>query len=181
MTERDIERVLIGEVRIRERVRSLAGEIAAAYGDGEITAVGVLTGAFVFLADLLRALPNPTRVVFARACSYRDSSRPGALEVEIVGGADLSGRDLLVVEDIVDTGRSLLGLVEVLNDAGARSVRTAVLLDKEERREVDVKADFTGFRAPDEFLVGYGLDYAGRYRHLPYVGVLARSVYAEPA
>lgn len=181
MPEPDIERVLLDAEVIRERIRGLAREISATYGEREITAVGVLTGAFVFLADLLRELPNPTRVIFARACSYRDGSRPGELEVELVGRPDLTGRDVLLVEDIVDTGRSLLRLGQVLRDAGSRSVRSVVLLDKRERREVEARADFTGFEVPDEFLVGYGLDYADRYRHLPYVGVLARSVYAEPA
>jgi hypoxanthine phosphoribosyltransferase len=178
MRDPDIERVLLGAEEIRERVKALAGEIHAVYGAGEITAVGVLTGAFVFLADLLREIPNPTRVVFARASSYRAASRPGALTLELVGRPELVGKDLLVVEDILDTGRSLAGIVEHLAGAGARSVRTAVLLDKTPRREVEIRADFTGFSVPDEFLVGYGLDYAGRFRHLPYVGVLSRSVYA---
>lgn len=181
MADRDIERVLVTQDEIRARVHGLAEEIAASYTGKDVTLVGVLTGAFIFLADLVRELPLRTKVVFVRARSYGAGSRPGELLVEILGRPELSGRDLLVVEDIVDTGRSLVGIKKALEKRAPRSIRTVVLLDKEERREVDCEVDFTGFVVPDEFLVGYGLDYADRYRHLPYVGILSRSAYSGEA
>jgi hypoxanthine phosphoribosyltransferase len=177
MAEGEIERVLLTEEQIRERVGALAAEISRECEGRAITALGVLTGAFVFLADLLRRLECPAEVGFVRAESYRDGTRPGALDVEIVGAPALRGRDVLVVEDILDTGRSLAGILEAVRGEGPRSLRTVVLLDKRERREVEVDVDHVGFTVPDEFLVGYGLDHAQRFRHLPYVGVLARSAY----
>ncbi|MCU0726430.1 MAG: hypoxanthine phosphoribosyltransferase [Planctomycetes bacterium] len=172
MTEPDVERVLLSRERIETRVCELAGEIAAVYGDGEIVAVGVLTGAFVFLADLVRHLPNRVRFSFLKADSYATGTYPGALSVTLVGETDLSGRDVLVVEDILDTGRTLEGILGILRRRGPRTLRTVVLLDKVSRREVAISADFVGFPVPDAFLVGYGLDHAQRYRNLPYVGVL---------
>ena len=179
MAHPDIERVLLGPEEIGRRVGELAGEISRACAPGPVTAVGVLTGAFVFLSDLLRCMEVPVVVAFVRAESYRDGTRPGELRVEVLGDPDLAGKDVLVVEDILDTGRSLTGIVREISARKPRSLRTAVLLDKEERREALFVADFTGFPVPDEFLVGYGLDYAGRYRDLPYVGVLRRSVYED--
>jgi hypoxanthine phosphoribosyltransferase len=177
MAEKDIERVLLTADEIADRVNSLAGEIRSRLGDGEIVAVGVLTGAFVFLADLVRRLGGNVDVRFLRAASYRDGTRPGELRIEPAGDLSLAGRDVLVVEDIVDTGKSLEGILRWLQERGPRSITSAVLLDKPDRREVDVSADFVGFEVPDEFLVGYGLDYAGRYRNLSSVAVLRRSVY----
>lgn len=177
MVNADVERILFTEEQIRERVRELAREIRAVFDPDGVYAVGVLTGAFVFLSDLIRQLDLPVEVGFVTATSYRDGTRPGALLTSAVGELRVAGRDVLLVEDILDTGRSLEAVQARLREAGARSLRTAVLLDKAERREVDVPVDFRGFEVPNEFLVGYGLDYAGRYRGLPYVGVLRRSVY----
>jgi len=181
MPEKDIERVLLTALEIRARVRELAAGIRDRLGDGEIVAVGVLTGAFVFLADLARELGGEVRIVLVRASSYRDGTRPGEISVEIPGETEFEGRDVLLVEDIVDTGRSLEALKHTLSLRKPRSVTTVALLDKPERREVDIAADITGFDVPDEFLVGYGLDYAGLYRNLPDVCVLARSVYEGDA
>jgi len=173
----DIDRVLLDEETIRRRVGEMAVAISADFGGEEIVALGVLNGAFVFLADLVRGLSLPVRIAFIRAASYGARSRPGELIVEAVGDLDLEGRNVLIVEDIVDTGRSLRGIRATIEAAGAARIRVAVLLDKEERREVDVPVDHVGFPVPDEFLVGYGLDYAGKYRNLPCVGVLKQSVY----
>jgi hypoxanthine phosphoribosyltransferase len=163
---------------VRAGLSTSASDPARIAGHDEpIVAVGVLTGAFVFLADLIRHLECPVEVAFVRAESYRESTRPGELEVDIVGAPALEDRDVLVVEDILDTGRSLVRILEEVRAAGPRTLSTVVLLDKRERREVEVTVDFTGFTVPDEFLVGYGLDHARRYRHLPYVGVLRRSAY----
>jgi hypoxanthine phosphoribosyltransferase len=179
MVQRDIEKVLLSAEEIDRRVRELAGEVRAEVGNGEILALGVLTGAFVFLSDLIRRLGDPVCVSFVSATSYRDGTVPGELLIEGLSGVEVRGRDVLVVEDIVDTGRSLYALQAELRRREPRSLRTAVLLDKRSRRQVEARADFTGFVVPDEFLVGYGLDYAGRYRNLPYVGVLRRSVYEK--
>jgi hypoxanthine phosphoribosyltransferase len=172
MDESSVERVLLSRERIETRVRELADEISEFYRGGEVVAVGVLTGAFVFLADLVRHLPNPVRFAFLKADSYADGTMPGDLRITLVGETDLAGRDVLVVEDILDTGRTLRGILETLGRQKPRSLRTVVLLDKAARREVDISADFVGFPVPDAFLVGYGLDHAQRYRNLPYVGVL---------
>jgi hypoxanthine phosphoribosyltransferase len=177
MTDGDIERVLLSAEEIRGRVAEMAAQIEADREGGEIAAVGILTGAFVFLADLVRNFTVPTRITFAYATSYREGSRPGGLDLDFLGVPEFAGRDVLLVEDIVDTGHTLAGLRQSMEDMGASAVRVAALLDKPSRREVDVEVDYTGVSVPDEFLVGYGLDYAGRYRYLPYVGVLKKSVY----
>lgn len=172
MGHEDIESVLLTEAEIKARVRELAGEIAESHGDGELVAVGVLTGAFVFLADLVRHLRNPVRFTFVKADSYGDGTRPGELRLTMMGEQDLRDRDVLVVEDILDTGRTLAGILAILREKGPRTLRSVVLLDKPARREVEVQADFTGFTVPDRFIVGYGLDHAQRYRNLPFIGVL---------
>ncbi len=177
MVDPDIDHVLLSAGEIEARVAAMARDIDRRREGAEITAVGVLTGGFVFLADLVRRLRGPVRVGFVRAASYGEGTRPGELTVEILTDREIEGRDVLLVEDIVDTGRSLAGLLRTLAGHRPRSLRTAVLLDKKARREVEVPLDHVGFPVPDEFLVGYGLDYAGRYRNLPYVGVLRRSVY----
>jgi len=181
MDATDIERVLLAEEEIGARVREMAREISEGLAGEEVVALGVLNGAFVFLADLIRALSVPVRVAFLRAASYGRSHRPGELEIQAVGEPDLAGKNVLVVEDIVDTGRSLEGIRRRVEAAGPASLRVAVLLDKRDRREVPVRVDHVGFEVPDEFLVGYGLDYAGLYRNLPYVGILSRSVYGGEA
>ena len=179
MPDADVERVLLPAEAIETRVSALAREIRGAMGEGEILALGVLTGSFVFLADLIRGLGGPLRVAFLKATSYRDGARPGDLELEAVGRVDLEGMDVVVVEDIVDTGRSLTAVLDWVRRGRPRTLRSVALLDKRERREVEITVDFTGFVVPDEFLVGYGLDFAERYRDLPYVGVLAPSVYRK--
>lgn len=180
MDEIDIERVLITEEQIRRRVRELAAELRERMGPGELTLVGVLTGAFVFLADLVREIPGPVRIDFLRASSYRDATVPGALEISDEG-LDVAGRDVVLVEDIVDTGRSFAAIRARLMALEPRSLTLVALLDKPSRRQVDVEVDLTGFPIPDEFVVGYGLDFAERHRNLPYVGVLERGVYEAGA
>ncbi len=177
MVHPDIEKVFRTAGEIHERVGELAEEIGLIYGDREIVALCVLTGGVLFFADLVRCLGGTVRLAFAKAASYHDGTRPGDLTVDLLSGEDLAGKDVLIVEDIVDTGRSLVGIRRALRAFSPRSVRTVVLLDKKARREVDVDVEFTGFTVPDEFLVGFGLDHAGRYRNLPYVGILRRTVY----
>lgn len=160
---------------IAARVKSLAEEIAAANAGRNLHLLVVLRGAFVFAADLVRELHArgiEVTVDFCRVATYGDGTEPGVPAVELYHPETLTDRDVLIVEDIVDTGVALEALLEAVNSAAPRSVACAALLSKPSRRRVTVQADFTGFIVPDRFLVGYGLDYAGRYRHLPYVGSL---------
>lgn len=167
--------VLFDEAKIARRVEELAREIAAAL-PREFVVVGLLKGSFVFMADLVRALDRagaaPT-VEFLRLSSY-GHGRESSGDVRLLGDApaDVAGRAVLVVDDIVDTGRSLLFARELFDRAGAASVVTCVLLDKPSRREVAITADFVGFTIDDVFVVGYGTDDAEHYRHLPNIGVV---------
>ncbi len=160
--------LLFSREEIAARLACLAGEIRAACGPQELLLVAVLKGAFMFVADLVRALGPPVRVDFVRLASYGmgDQSSGSVRLVKDVEG-DVRGRDVLVVDDVLDTGMTLAFLEGHLRDRGARSVRTCVLMDKRRRRRVALEADFTGFTIDDGFVVGYGIDYAERYRELP--------------
>jgi hypoxanthine phosphoribosyltransferase len=174
----DVREVLLSAEQIRRRVGEMAQLIAADYQDREPVLVGVLDGAVVFLADLMRALPIPLRIDFVKWSSYGDSSISSG-EVQLLKDLSFSveGKHVLVVEDIVDTGLTLRYLMENLETRTVASVAVAALLDKPSRRKVKVKLDYVGFQVPDEFVVGYGLDFAQRYRNLPYVAVLKPEVY----
>ena len=166
--------VLFAPDRIQARVRQLGTEVCAGCADGcELHLVSVLKGGVVFLADLMRVLARPATVDFVRLASYGSGTRPSAppkLAMDL--DEDVAGRDVLVVEDIVDTGRTLAMLLDAMRARRPRSLRTVALLDKPSRRQVEVDVEHVGFTIPDRFVVGYGLDYAGRYRHLPYIGVI---------
>ncbi len=169
----DIQQVLISEAEIVRGLDRLAGEVHRAMGDGPFTVVGVLNGAAVFVSDLIRRLPSPIELSFVSASSYRDGTESGNLVLDFLPTeADLVGRRLLLVDDILDTGRTLAGLRAALLERGAASVQTCVFLDKPARRAVELEADFRCFEIDDLFVVGYGLDYAGLYRNLPFVGAL---------
>lgn len=153
---------------IREAVERLAGEIRAVYGQEELTVVAVLHGGLVFAADLMRRLDMPVRLGVALASSYRGgATEPGELQVQMHPGLDVVGRHVLLVDDILDTGRTLLRLRDSIRAMDPRSVRLATLVDKPSRRVAPLHADFTGFTIPDLFIVGYGLDWNERYRNLP--------------
>jgi len=178
----DIERILLTEHELRVRVERLAAEIAAVYAQDEPTLVAVLKGSVVFVADLIRCLPIPLRLSFVWAESYRQGTSGGRLELTGLPPMDeLRGRRVLLIDDILDSGRTLAAIRDQLRSLGASEVRTCVLLDKPTRRAVELEADHVGFRVEDLFVVGYGLDYAGRYRNLPYVGALKASVFAAAA
>jgi hypoxanthine phosphoribosyltransferase len=159
--------------QIQARVAEMGAEIARDYAGRTPLLVGVLKGAYIFLSDLVRATDLRLGVEFMAISSYGAGTRSSG-EVKIVKDLDVpvEGRDILVVEDIVDTGLTLSYLINSLHGRGAKSVRLAALLDKWERREREVKIDYCGFRIPDAFVVGYGLDFAERYRNLPYIAVL---------
>jgi hypoxanthine phosphoribosyltransferase len=163
---------LLPAEQIQARVRSLADEIRRDH-PGELHLVCVLKGAFVFLADLLRALPDTTTIDFVAISSYGKSTRSSG-EVRLLKDLDtgLEGRDVVIVEDIVDTGLTLTYLQDILRARGPRTLRTACLLSKPSRRKVDVTVDYVGFTIEDKFVVGYGLDYGEHYRNLPYIGVV---------
>jgi hypoxanthine phosphoribosyltransferase len=169
---RDIP-VLISAEDIQRRVDAVAAEIAAAYEGRPVTIVGVLTGCLVFLADLIRRLDLPLRVALVQASSYRGAATtPGTLHVQDELLPDLRGRHILLLDDILDSGQTLAYMVRHLNALGPASVRVAVLLRKEGRQKVALEPEFCGFTIPDEFVVGYGLDYNDEYRNLPYIAVL---------
>jgi hypoxanthine phosphoribosyltransferase len=166
-------RVLIPEDDIRRRVDEVAARIAETYAGQPLTIVGVLTGCLVFLADLIRRLDLPLKIALVQASSYRGATTsPGQLHVQDELLPDLRGRHILLIDDILDTGRTLRHMVGHLRGLGTASVRTAVLLRKEGRQEVHMEPDFIGFTIPNEFVVGYGLDYDDEYRNLPFIGVL---------
>jgi hypoxanthine phosphoribosyltransferase len=167
-------RVLVSEDAIRERVAELARQISKDYeGVRSLTLVGVLRGAFIFLADLSRRITVPRRVDFIALSSYEsESTTAGAVRLIMDVRAPLEGEHVLVVEDIVDTGLTLDYLLRTLRARGPKSLKSCVLLEKPERLKVKVPIDYLGFTIPDQWVVGYGLDSADRYRCLPYIGVV---------
>jgi len=165
-------KILLSESQIREGVERMAGEIAAAYSGRQLTIVGVLTGSVVLLADLIRRLDMPVRIGVIHASSYRGGISAGELIVQSDWMPDINGREVLLLDDIFDTGRTLRLIASQMSDLGATSVKTAVLLVKEGRSEVQLVPDFRGFSIPDVFVVGYGMDYQDLYRNLPYVGAM---------
>lgn len=175
----DIEAVLIDEAAVQARVRALASELAAAYAGQTPVLVGVLKGAMVFMVDLMRAMAIPMQVEFMAVSSYQGGTRSsGAVRILMDLKASIEGRHVLIVEDIVDSGLTLRYLRDYLLSQQPASLRIVALLDKQIARPDAAPIDYTGFRIPDRFVVGYGLDYMERYRNLPYVGVLKSSVVA---
>ncbi len=164
-------KVLFSEEEINERIRQLGEEISRDYEGKEITLVCILKGAMFYASELAKRITCPVRIDFMRCSSYGNDTESSG-EVKIVLDLDNPIRDkhVLVVEDIIDTGRTMKELMGVLRNRGAASVKLTALLDKPDRRVVDVSADYLGFTIPDKFVVGYGLDYAQKYRNLPYIG-----------
>ncbi len=164
--------VLISEADIQQRVSELAREISSDYSDnGDIVLIGVLKGAFIFLADLARQLTIPRTIEFIAVSSYEHGNvQSGAVRLVMDVRGNIEGRHVLIVEDIVDTGHTLSYLIGMLESHGPASIRTCALLHKAERAEVDVAIDYVGFGIGDEWVVGYGLDYAEQNRTLPYIG-----------
>lgn len=165
------ERTLFDEARVRERVRELGAQITKDYAGEEPVLIGVLRGVVVFMADLMRAVDLPVQVEFMEITHYGEE-RQESIDVIRDVSTDLNGRHALIIEDIADTGLTLRYLTEHLQAKGPASLRVCALLDKSARRMADVPLDYVGFEIPDEFVIGYGLDYGGRYRNLPYIGVL---------
>ncbi|MFQ5595015.1 MAG: hypoxanthine phosphoribosyltransferase [Anaerolineae bacterium] len=178
-THPDIERILIDEATIQQRVQELATEITEDYaGVDALLLVGILKGAFIFLADISRRLEIPRAVDFMALSAYGASAATtGAVRIIMDLRQPIEGRHVMMVEDIVDTGLTLDYLYKTLESRRPASLRSCVLLDKRSRREIDVPIDYLGFQIPDVWVVGYGLDFADRHRTLPYIGVLRPEVY----
>lgn len=174
-----VESVLIDAAAIQRRVGELAGEIARDYRDKELVIVALLNGTVVFLGDLIRLLELPLRLDFIGISSYGKGVAPGKLHFTKELRLDVKGRDVLIVDDILDTGQTLKTVTGVVEQLGPRSLKSCVLLDKKERRKEAVEADYAGFVIPDEFVVGYGLDFAERFRNLPFIGVLKKEIYNQ--
>lgn len=178
--EQDIERILFSAEELAERTRAMAEEINRDYAGKEPLLVSVLRGSFIFMADLVRQIRLPCTVDFMAVSSYGKSTvSSGAVQITKDLSEDIFHKDLIIVEDILDSGNTLNYLMKTLLARNPASIRLCALLDKPERRKVPVHIDYRGFEIPDEFVVGYGLDYAERYRNLPYIGILKPSVYGK--
>ena len=169
---KEIAAVLISEAQLARRVRALARQIGRDYAGRDLVLVPILTGTVVFLADLLRHLALPLHLDFIGVSSYRAGTDSGELVFTKELRLDVRGRDVLLIDDILDTGKTLTRVRERLRPLRARSLKVCVLLEKPARRQLPVRADYVGFSIPDEFVVGYGLDFAERHRNLPFIGVL---------
>ncbi len=177
---KEVERKLISEDEIQHIVSRIAGEIDRTYEGKHLLMLAILKGSVVFMGDLMKKIRIPVEIDFMKVSSYGSATEStGNISIHLDIQRDISDCDVLIVEDIIDSGRTLSYLVEYLLLKGARSVKTCTLLDKPSRRVVDYKADFVGKIIPDEFVVGYGLDYNERFRALPFIGVLKPEVYSH--
>ena len=176
---KDMEKILFSSEEIQARVRELAEQLAEDYQGRNPLFLGVLKGCFVFMADLMRYFPQPCTMDFMAVSSYKGgTASTGAVQITKDLNRDIAGLDVVIVEDILDSGVTLNYLRDYLSVRHPASVKIVTLLDKPDRRRAPVKADYFGFNVPDEFVVGYGLDYAEKYRNLPYIGVLKPEIYS---
>lgn len=173
-----INEILISEEDLLSRIKELGAEITEDYNGKDLVVIGILKGAVIFMSELVKNIKQPITIDFMAVSSYGKSTISTG-EVRIIKDLDFSveGKDLLIVEDIIDTGLTLNYLTDILTKRGANSVKICTLLDKPDRRTIGVEIDYLGFEIPDEFVVGFGLDYAEQYRNLPYVGTLKEEVY----
>ncbi len=176
----DIKEILLSEEVISAKIKELAERISDDYKERDLLVVGVLKGSVIFTADLIKNIKIPCEIDFMAVSSYGNSSETSGI-VRILKDLDheVSGKDIIIVEDIVDSGVTLNYLLNYLKSRKANSVEIVSLLTKPSRRKVDIDCKYVGFEVPDEFLVGYGLDYAEKYRNLPFVGILKREVYEK--
>ena len=176
----DIQEILLTEEMLKNKVAELGAQITRDYADKEIFAIGILRGAVVFMADLIRAIERPVQIDFMAVSSYgmqADSS--GIVRILKDLDSSITGKHVLIIEDIIDSGQTLSYLIKNLTERKPASFQLCTLMNKPERRKVDLPVKYVGFEIPNEFVVGYGLDYAEKYRNLPYLGVLKRSVYEK--
>ena len=179
--ERDIKQILLTEEQIQTRIRELGEILTAEYADKNPIVVGVLKGVVIFYADMIRHIKVPCQMDFMWISSYSGTNSTGTMKVRQDLSADIKGRHVLILEDIFDTGNSLDFTVKALLERQPASLKICTLLDKPERRKpgITLQADYTGFTIPNEFVVGYGLDYNEKYRNLPFVGILKPEVYEK--
>lgn len=176
----DIKTILLTQEQIDTRVREMGKQITADYAGKDLVVIILLKGAAWFATDLTRAIDMPLRVDFMVASSYGNgTSTTGNVKVKLDISEDIKGKEVLVIDDIIDSGVTFAAITDMLRQYKPASLKTAALCDKAERRQNGLEADYVGFKIPDEFVVGYGLDYAGDYRNLPYIGVLKPAVYAR--
>jgi len=174
----DVSEILITEEQLRLKVQEIGKQVSSDYADCNLLMISVLKGSVVFMADLMRSITVPARIDFMSVSSYgKGTKTTGAVRILKDLDMDISGYDLLIVEDILDSGLTLSYLTEILKRRNPRSIRLATLLDKPDRRQRPVVPDYAGFTIPDLFVIGYGLDYDEKYRGLPYVGVLKPEIY----
>lgn len=176
----EVENILITDKMLARRIAELGREIEKDFAGRDMVVVSLLNGTVMFIGDLIRHLSHPLRLDFMGVSSYGKGTESGDLVFTKELRLDVKGRDVLLVDDILDTGRTLRRVLEKLCLLGPKRIRTCVLLDKPARRVERVKADYVGFTIPDQFVVGYGLDFAEKYRNLPFVGVLKPEMYAAP-
>ena len=178
--DQDILKVLLSEEEIKARVQELGDRLYDRFKDKNPMFVGVLNGCFIFMADLVRATQLKSELEFIGVSSYKNATKSsGVVQITRDLQRDISGRNIIIVEDILDSGNTLAFLKNYLITKGAASITIATLLDKPARREKPITADYAGFVVPDEFVVGYGLDYCQQYRNMPYIGVLKPEVYSK--
>ncbi len=176
--EQDISKIIISKEEIDLKVKELAAQLSKDYADKNPLVICILKGAVLFMSDLVKGLTIPVEIDFMAVSSYGSSTKSSG-EVKIIKDLDttVDGRHVIIVEDIIDSGLTLNYLIDILQRRNVASLKIVTLLDKPHRRTVKLKPDYSGFLVPDEFLVGYGLDYAEKYRNLPFIGVLKREVY----
>lgn len=178
--DQDILKVLLSEEEIKARVQEMGDQLYEVFKDKNPMFVGVLNGCFIFMADLVRATQLKSELEFIGVSSYKNATKSsGVVQITRDLQRDISGRNIIIVEDILDSGNTLAFLKNYLITKGAASITIATLLDKPARREKPITADYAGFVVPDEFVVGYGLDYCQQYRNMPYIGVLKPEVYSK--
>lgn len=177
----DLDRIIVDETTINERLTQLGEEINIAYEGKEVAVIAIINGAIIFVADLIRKLNIPIQLDCIRVSSYRDETTP-VQAPEIIDSIrlNLEGVHVLLIDDILDTGNTLSRVSTIISNLNPASLKTCVLLDKHTKRSVNFEADFVGFQIPDEFVVGYGLDFAERYRQLPYIGILKPDLQNPP-
>lgn len=177
----NIDHILVTEEQLKAKVAELGAQISRDYAGHDLLLVSILKGSVVFMADLMRAISIPCGIDFMIVSSYGGANTTTSGLVKIIKDLDqdLGGKDVLIVEDILDTGVTLSNLVPMLEMRNPKSVRLCTILSKPSRRKVDIEPDYIGFEVPDEFVVGYGLDYDEKYRNLPYIGVLKPEVYSK--
>lgn len=180
MIENDIEKVFFSKEELSDIVKRLGAQISRDYEGKNLMLVSILKGSVIFMADLMREITVPCDIDFMCVSSYGSGTKTSG-RVKIIKDLDidLNGKDLLLVEDILDSGMTLSHICDILRTRNPSSIRICTLLDKPERRKADIHADYAGTFVPDEFVVGYGLDYAEKYRNLPYIGVLKREIYED--